>query len=320
MSRIRVVNEKLMEGLLAPEPLPVDADGVSLAQPAARREEAGTPMSPLRAHRLQHKKHLKELEDLRARRYERSRRDAAAMAVESDRRVREHIAVQKLKKEEQFQQTFSSILEGRGLAATIKKQQDLEDQADHNKKVRQFEEWNLEVYGKIQGRVAEHLDAVAPIAITRRRNAEYQKFLDMTNTKGAIFRDIIIESEYDPLEPNRNSIKVASGDLVDPTSRVLDKNLDEKYMLATKATMAAARKPHTREVLDVLDWGTGRIEDTPHGFFAKVRRTCLCGAVLLLSFFFLSSSSSSSSSSYSCYYCSYSFVLRADALARMFLC
>ena len=56
----------------------------------------------------------------------------------------------------------------------------------------------------------------------------------------------------------------------DPTSRVLDKLRDEKYMLASKAAMAAAKQSHTREVLDVLDWGSGRIESTPHGFFAKM--------------------------------------------------
>jgi hypothetical protein len=66
------------------------------------------------------------------------------------------------------------------------------------------------VYGKIQGRVAEKLDSVTPKQLTRRRNQEFQKFLDTTNTKGAIFRDIIIESEYDPLQPNRQCVKVHS--------------------------------------------------------------------------------------------------------------
>jgi hypothetical protein len=58
--------------------------------------------------------------------------------------------------------------------------------------------------------------------------------------------------------------------LKDPVSRVLDKLNDEKYMLASKSAMAAAKQSHTREVLDVLDWGSGRIESTPHGFFAKM--------------------------------------------------
>ena len=146
--------------------------------------------------------------------------------------------MQQFKREKKFQDSYSSIMEGKDLAARIKKQQDLEDQAERNKKVTaldkgstlsaavfsrpfspralrfggeqksQFQEWNLEVYGKIQGRVAEQLEATTSAAITKKRNAEFQKFLDLTNSKGAIFRDIIIESEYDPLEPNRSSIKV----------------------------------------------------------------------------------------------------------------
>ena len=29
-------------------------------------------------------------------------------------------------------------------------------------------------------------------------------------------------------------------------------------------------RPKTREVLDIREWATGKIEDTPHGFFAKM--------------------------------------------------
>jgi hypothetical protein len=63
---------------------------------------------------------------------------------------------------------------------------------------------------------------------------------------------------------------VKSSDVRDPTSRVLDKALEERGTMSTRAEIRAARQPHTREVLDVLDWGTGRIESTPHGFFAKM--------------------------------------------------
>jgi hypothetical protein len=67
-------------------------------------------------------------------------------------------------------------------------------------------------------------------------------------------------------------IQVRSDDLVNPTSRVLDKQREEVMMLATKAQLRKAKECHTREVLDVLDWGTGRIEDTPHGCFAKMMK------------------------------------------------
>jgi hypothetical protein len=64
--------------------------------------------------------------------------------------------------------------------------------------------------------------------------------------------------------------QVRSDDLVDPVSRVLDKNMQEKLMLGTAADMRLAKQVHTREVLEVTDWGSGRIEATPHGCFAKM--------------------------------------------------
>jgi hypothetical protein len=137
-------------------------------------------------------------------------------------KVRENVVLAGLRQENKFQDNFSSIMAGKALSAQIKAQQDLVEQADRNKKVRQFEEWNTEVYGKISGRVAEKNDLVPAKEITRRRNKYFQEFLDMTNSKGAIFRDIIIESEYDPLEPNRRSIKVS---LNFPSSSIVQKRI-----------------------------------------------------------------------------------------------
>jgi hypothetical protein len=266
MARVRVFNQSLLEGLVIDE----FQNSKQQSKDSSPQVEEQPTLNPAKLARQQQIQHLAELEDIRQRRYDRNRMEAAARSAEADRQVREQLVVNNLRREEKFQRQYSSIMEGKELAARIKKQQDLEDQAELNKKMRMFDEWNLEVYGKIQSRVNEKLDAVSTNEITSRRNEEFQKFLNTTNTKGAIFRDIIIESEYDPLEPNRNCVKVKSDDLVDPTSRVLDKARDEKHMLASKATLQNAKKCHTREVLDVVDWGTGRIESTPHGFFEKM--------------------------------------------------
>merc|ERR1712167_321027 len=74
------------------------------------------------------------------------------------------------------------------------------DMNKQTKLKRQFDEWNSEVYGKIQDQINERLDSTTAAQINARRRREYQKFLDATNAKGAIFRDIIIESEYDPMK------------------------------------------------------------------------------------------------------------------------
>ncbi len=264
MARVKVFNQSLLQGLMAENP---SVAGSPAQRPPSPELE---PLSDAQRVRQQQKHHLKDLEELRQRRYERNRRDAQVKAAESDRKIREQVTLSGLRRENSYRENFSSIMDGRALSAAIKVKQDLQDQADHTKKVKQFDDWNSQVYGKIVGRVAEQLEQLPSDLLTRRRNVEFQKFLDVTNSKGAIFRDIIIESEYDPLEPNRCCIKVQGNDLFDPTSRVLDKALDEKGIMASRKAMRAARVPHTREVLDVLDWGTGRIEDTPHGFFARM--------------------------------------------------
>lgn len=48
-----------------------------------------------------------------------------------------------------------------------------------------------------------------PKKLHRMKYDDYSKFLDITNKKPNIFRDTIIESEYDPLEPNRRALKVS---------------------------------------------------------------------------------------------------------------
>lgn len=47
----------------------------------------------------------------------------------------------------------------------------------------------------LQVNIAEQLNAIESKALNKKKNADYAKFLDVTNRKPAIFRDIIIESE-----------------------------------------------------------------------------------------------------------------------------
>lgn len=49
--------------------------------------------------------------------------------------MREHIVLAGLRKEKKFTDSYSSIMEGKNLSASIKAQQDLEEQAERNKKV-----------------------------------------------------------------------------------------------------------------------------------------------------------------------------------------
>ncbi len=86
-----------------------------------------------------------------------------------------------------------------------------------SKNRRQFEEWNTNIHGKIQSIINDKLNSTDSKALNKLKNKDFNKFLEIVNKKGALYRDIIIESEYDPLEPNRRVIKAAPGKLKDPT-------------------------------------------------------------------------------------------------------
>ena len=86
----------------------------------------------------------------------------------------------------------------------------LQEETKKLKNRRQFDEWNKNIHGEIMNNITKRVNSLDAKELNDKRNNDYNKFLDTTNRKDAIFRDIIIESEYDPLEVNRNSIKVVT--------------------------------------------------------------------------------------------------------------
>jgi hypothetical protein len=115
--------------------------------------------------------------------------------------------------------------------------------------------------------------------LNKRKNTDYQQFLNVTNRKPAIFRDIIIESEYDPLEPNRQSLKAQTMMLNDPVRISQIKAYQEASMLTTthsnnnNPTSSSGKSPLGKDTLNVELWAAGKIEATPYGSFAKLMKS-----------------------------------------------
>ena len=152
----------------------------------------------------------------------------------------------------------------------------INDETSRNNNRRQFEEWNVQVHGKIQMKIGQRIDAIDSKTLNKQKNDDYQQFIDISNKKPAIFRDIIIESEYDPLEPNRRSIKAKTGTLKDPTLMLLRKAEEEARMLHddhADKTLKIAHPNATKATLPVELWASGKIEGTPHGRFMKMMNT-----------------------------------------------
>lgn len=111
----------------------------------------------------------------------------------------------------------------------------------------------------------EKISELDPVTLHKTKVEDYNKFLDITNRKANIYNDIIIESEYDPLEPNRRAIKVQlDKSYRDPTHFDTLKREEEKSMLIPgyKRTKEVLGK-HT---LPVQMWAADKIASTSFGF------------------------------------------------------
>ena len=101
--------------------------------------------------------------------------------------------------------------------------------------------------------------------LNKRRREEFQKFLDVSNSKGGLFLDTIVD-DYDPLVVNKMVTKSRTAKLFDPTKRIVDKHNEESALLAgTKGKI----EPKEREILSAQQWSALKIEATPHGHFAQ---------------------------------------------------
>ena len=83
----------------------------------------------------------------------------------------------------------------------------------------------------LQGRIAHQLAGRKSTQVTQRLNEQYSAYLHATNTKVAVFRDVIIEDDYNPLGANKASIRVPTGDIEDPVKRDLIKTIKEKQLM-----------------------------------------------------------------------------------------
>lgn len=271
--RVRVFNEALHASLLEPSPLSpasVSAAGrdshrnwyqssvSSTSKPRRRRQQGGQ-------NKEEATKHLKERHQQELERFE----------ADCKRRVDEAVRRAEARRERRFQYLEQDIEEGKRYLDELDHEFNRREEARTMKLKKQYNEWDEAVHSRIMNDIRSQIQAMDYKELLAKKNEDMQKFLDTTNRKASIFRDIIIESEYDPLEPNRRAVKARVGTLEDPVKMVLNKHEQERNMLTSggKSSWRSSRqKPQTttREVLDVQLWSTEKIKGTPHGIFSKM--------------------------------------------------
>ncbi|GMF17839.1 unnamed protein product [Phytophthora lilii] len=193
-------------------------------------------------------------------------KEQEAMEKKLAETIAENIQRQKSKKEGQY----------------LKLQQEVELELQQQSKARQFsrmhEEWTTEVYHKLNDPILNQVNAMDGKQRSAEKADAYQTFLDITNKKGGLFRDIIIESEYNPLSDAKFLSHRAKVD--DPVKRVIRRREEEDAIARDGAKMSSedgADRPVLNEQyvgradnLDVKLWSKGVFESTPYGYFHKM--------------------------------------------------
>ncbi|GMF59460.1 unnamed protein product [Phytophthora fragariaefolia] len=205
-------------------------------------------------------------------------KEQEAMEKKLSETIAENLQRQKSKKEGHYLKLQQDVEDGKALAKELHEKLELQQQSKARQFSRMHEEWTAEVYHKLNDPILNKVQAMDG----RQRSAEkaeaYQKFLDITNKKGGLFRDIIIESEYNPLSDAKFLSHRTKVD--DPVKRVIRRREEEDTIARDGANMSSedggdrpelnAQYVGRADNLDVKLWSKGVYESTPYGYFHKM--------------------------------------------------
>ena len=175
------------------------------------------------------------------------------------------------KKENQFANLWHEVTAGEGCKLHLEWEQRLRlhDKEQLLKKQRLHTEWTEQVYQPIDKKIKNAVKHLQESGIHEVRQKEYQNYLDAVALKGRLFLDEVDEAEYNPYVPNAHVPKVKAS-VIDPTKQVFNKAKEEMAMVPGGGDAPSHRSKPGRYMLEITKWGSGTIESTPHGHFAKM--------------------------------------------------
>lgn len=182
-------------------------------------------------------------------------------------------AEKQIQREHQFEERFKSFVDRN---QTLVQEVDGAIQADaawrQRKKERLFNEWTAKVFQPMQDQLNEKLAGLSDRTISERRREMFEQFLNESNRKAnGLFRDIIIESDYDPLQQaTQATIRYKPVSMADdPTKNRATRELGDRMASGLlKLAPEDERQKVQRGHVPVEMWD--RMESTPHGRYNDV--------------------------------------------------
>lgn len=144
------------------------------------------------------------------------------------------------RREKQFNDAYSRLLhEKQTLVREIEEMLEVKDNADDRRRQLLYRQWCEQVFDPIQARlantsarshtmqqqIAQTLEGETPEELSRRKRQHFEAFLRAANSR-AIFRDIVAESDYDPMAPLRETVTYSLRGVTDPVKKDLNRVCD----------------------------------------------------------------------------------------------
>lgn len=169
-----------------------------------------------------------------------------------------------------FDRMYDAIVEEEaGFVGELEKFLKGVEQSKQNKCRALYDNWEGEVFEHCKEQIAKKVDGRSARSVSNRGAALMQEYLHVSNSKSfGMFRDIIIESEYDPMKCHSNFIKYDSRLKHDPCKLEARKRAESK---TDEVKLAEFQKPDRKGAVPRLDsqmWD--KLEATPYGRLGKV--------------------------------------------------
>lgn len=126
------------------------------------------------------------------------------------------------RREARFEKMYTTMLDGMGgsgVLGDIDQHLIRREEAKARKRNGLHAEWTDKVFNTMQARLQGSVDRRTPRDVSTRLRHQLDEYLKVTNEKVGVYRDIIIEADYNPLRPRGTAIRVATSDLEDPLKR-----------------------------------------------------------------------------------------------------
>eukprot|EP00232_Nephroselmis_pyriformis_P025239 CAMPEP_0182859064 /NCGR_PEP_ID=MMETSP0034_2-20130328/4052_1 /TAXON_ID=156128 /ORGANISM="Nephroselmis pyriformis, Strain CCMP717" /LENGTH=511 /DNA_ID=CAMNT_0024990585 /DNA_START=79 /DNA_END=1614 /DNA_ORIENTATION=- len=250
-----------------------EAEAAAMDEAAAEADAEAAADEPLAIDNLYHEdfdhssSEVRRLaKELKQRQYEEQ------ISREMERRIAE--AAQR--REAAFHEMYTRVSKGMdgddGIVAEINAQLDRHDAMKQKKKEGLHAEWTEQVFGHVQGQIEEKLAARSIEEIETRLRAQATAFLETVNIKSSnpkagVYRDIIMESDYDPFTWKAHTIKASTAGMEDPIKRDVLKTVREKAEIG----LLEEQLTGGRETLRVVMWD--KLDSTPYGHFTEADGT-----------------------------------------------